>query len=32
MVDSRHHKAVWAVVLVGGAIIGAHLLAKWLKI
>jgi len=32
MVASRHHKAVWAVVLVGGAIIGAHLLAKWLKI
>jgi short-subunit dehydrogenase len=31
MVASRHHKAVWAVVLVGGAI-GAHLLAKWLKI
>jgi short-subunit dehydrogenase len=31
MVASRHHKAVWAVVLIGGAI-GAHLLAKWLKI
>jgi short-subunit dehydrogenase len=31
MVASRHHKAVWAAVLVGGAI-GAHLLAKWLRI
>jgi len=31
MVASRHHKAVWAVVLVGGAIISAHLLAKWLR-
>ena len=31
MVVSRRHKAVWAVVLVGGAI-SAHLLAKWLKI
>ena len=31
MVVSRHHKAVWAAVFVGVAI-GAHLLAKWLKI
>jgi short-subunit dehydrogenase len=31
MVASRHHKAVWAMVLIGGAI-GAHLLAKWLNI
>jgi hypothetical protein len=30
MVFSRHHKTVWTVVLVGA--IGAHLLAKWLKI
>jgi hypothetical protein len=31
MVSSRHHMAVWAVAFVGVAI-GAHLLAKWLKI
>jgi short-subunit dehydrogenase len=30
MVLSRHHKVVWAVALLGGAI-GAHLLTKWLN-
>jgi short-subunit dehydrogenase len=31
MVASRHHMAAWAAAFVGVAI-GAHLLAKWLKI